>query len=620
MNHEMDVPWSDRPVSHSLDFLHENDIDLESSLPLYLEEQQIRRRVIYTGRKNKSTSDETTTGQELSTDESSPGVLKIFGDKILPGAEYKSVLASKRSTSIELVKQALERYGLPPSLHTQYVLCEVVGSCLPNESFSEGTEIVKRNNSKWRRVCSRVISEFDRPLLLQNYWKPGDGHSRRYELRTKSEFSTIPAEDDTFGLNENARRISMSKLRRGAIPPAITWHERKMEKFADELNLDGTLSRFKSSWGVKKNDCDKVLNGLHVDNPNNVHHYSDLAKNQKNIIQDKETAFAPISRPFLLTLRGYDPQRDPLFHVLQTRTTVVCNTKDKGSSCIRLFAPDIQTKHCQLHLRRLTSSDNRSPGYNYCVEVECGVPSTIRVNGYPVSSRTSVQCGDILSMGNYYVFVFKDLTAGLDIPTDLPWLGMVDSNCNLTDDSQYRSKYPHKQNVVHVPPLMLNQVTDDSLSVSTAESSGESVGERFRFAYARDKEDEIVKAIAAVIRQNSVDFSLAPAFLYSMCVEYACHQTDRHSVRNLLLRILVVTRENVAVIYYSFLFFMNLHIVLSFLPKNYISRVFFFVLGFFNKFSGYPIKNGSKFENVRTVGFNSLAAYFRVLNHLYVYV
>lgn len=105
-------------MTHSLDFLHDSDIDLESSLPLYLEEQQIRRRVIYTGRKNKSTSDEFTAVQELSTDESSPGVLKIFGDKILPGVEYKSVLASKRSTASELVKQALERYGLPPSNHT----------------------------------------------------------------------------------------------------------------------------------------------------------------------------------------------------------------------------------------------------------------------------------------------------------------------------------------------------------------------------------------------------------------------------------------------------------------------------------------------------------------------
>lgn len=40
-------------MSHSLDFLHDSDIDLESSLPLYLEEQQIRRRVIYTGRKKQ---------------------------------------------------------------------------------------------------------------------------------------------------------------------------------------------------------------------------------------------------------------------------------------------------------------------------------------------------------------------------------------------------------------------------------------------------------------------------------------------------------------------------------------------------------------------------------------
>ena len=128
-----------------------------------------------------------------------------------------------------------------------------------------------------------------------------------------------------------------------------------------------------------------------------------------------------------------------------------------------------------------------------------------------------------------------------------PYVQDEEAFSNLTEDSQYFSKHPNKQNVVHVPPLMLAPAVDDSISVSTVESSGESVGERFRFAYARDKEEEVVKAIAAVIRQNSVEFSLAPAFLYSMCVEYACHQTDRHHVRNLLLRILVVTRENVAV-------------------------------------------------------------------------
>ncbi|XP_012588949.1 PREDICTED: ras-interacting protein 1-like [Condylura cristata] len=41
-----------------------------------------------------------------------PGVLKIFGAGLASGANYKSVLATARSTARELVAEALERYGL----------------------------------------------------------------------------------------------------------------------------------------------------------------------------------------------------------------------------------------------------------------------------------------------------------------------------------------------------------------------------------------------------------------------------------------------------------------------------------------------------------------------------
>ncbi|NXC40600.1 RAIN protein, partial [Penelope pileata] len=43
-----------------------------------------------------------------------PGVLKIFGGDISRGANYKSVLATPRSTARQLVREALERYGLSP--------------------------------------------------------------------------------------------------------------------------------------------------------------------------------------------------------------------------------------------------------------------------------------------------------------------------------------------------------------------------------------------------------------------------------------------------------------------------------------------------------------------------
>ena len=64
---------------------------------------------------------------ELSLDSTLPGILKIFGDAISPGAQYKSVMATRQSNAKELVKIALERYKLPRSEFKNYVLCEIVG-------------------------------------------------------------------------------------------------------------------------------------------------------------------------------------------------------------------------------------------------------------------------------------------------------------------------------------------------------------------------------------------------------------------------------------------------------------------------------------------------------------
>lgn len=46
---------------------------------------------------------------ELSNHITAPGILKIFGTEICEGANYKSVLATTRSSAKELVKEALAR-------------------------------------------------------------------------------------------------------------------------------------------------------------------------------------------------------------------------------------------------------------------------------------------------------------------------------------------------------------------------------------------------------------------------------------------------------------------------------------------------------------------------------
>ncbi|KPP63690.1 hypothetical protein Z043_118029 [Scleropages formosus] len=119
---------------------------------------------------------------ELSTQTSAPGVLKVFGDEICTGANYKSVLATPCSSARELVKEALERYSLNKGSADNYVLCDVIGKF-------EGQE------KRWRTECLRALGDSEKPLLLQDLWKPKEGFSRRFELRRRAEVEEMAAKE-----------------------------------------------------------------------------------------------------------------------------------------------------------------------------------------------------------------------------------------------------------------------------------------------------------------------------------------------------------------------------------------------------------------------------------------
>ncbi|XP_009992019.1 PREDICTED: ras-associating and dilute domain-containing protein [Chaetura pelagica] len=119
---------------------------------------------------------------ELSTQLSAPGVLKIFGGNICAGTNYKSVLATGSSGARELVKEALERYGLSQRSAGQYALCDVIGRF-------EGPE------KRWQTEGLRVLGDHEKPLLIQDLWKPREGFSRRLELRKRAEVEEMAARD-----------------------------------------------------------------------------------------------------------------------------------------------------------------------------------------------------------------------------------------------------------------------------------------------------------------------------------------------------------------------------------------------------------------------------------------
>lgn len=138
---------------------------------------------------------------ELSTQSSAPGVLKIFGDEICAGANYKSVLATPRSSAQELVKEALERYSLNKDAARSYVLCDVIGRLEDGGGITTG--------AVWRTECLRALGDNEKPLLLQELWKPREGHARRFELRRRAEVEELNAKDkDTVTAGEGMQKVT----------------------------------------------------------------------------------------------------------------------------------------------------------------------------------------------------------------------------------------------------------------------------------------------------------------------------------------------------------------------------------------------------------------------------
>ncbi|XP_061455649.1 ras-associating and dilute domain-containing protein isoform X4 [Rhineura floridana] len=140
---------------------------------------------------------------ELSTQVSAPGVLKIFGCHICAGAHYKSVLATASSSAQELVKEALERYGLSKVVAGHYVLCDVIGT-------------FGGLDRQWQMEGLRVLRDNEKPLLIQDLWKAREGFSRRFELRKRSEVEELASKDKdtiTAGINAQARKLQRNRTK-----------------------------------------------------------------------------------------------------------------------------------------------------------------------------------------------------------------------------------------------------------------------------------------------------------------------------------------------------------------------------------------------------------------------
>ncbi|KAM7394534.1 hypothetical protein PAMP_021331 [Pampus punctatissimus] len=438
---------------------------------------------------------------ELSTQSSAPGVLKIFGDEICAGANYKSVLATPRSSAQELVKEALDRYSLNKDAAHSYVLCDVIGRLEGGGGVGVG-EVVGDGiggGGGWRTECLRALGDNEKPLLLQELWKPREGHARRFELRKRAE----------LGVGEEPKRYYST------LPGPFRGREHEA-----------------ASSGRRKEEGSHGGGGV-----------------RHSLYQS----------PHLLLLQGFNRQHTVGQETPSARPNICLFSPDilPLHCCLRRVPASRRNAHNNNKGEEVTETQR------FCVAVEPVLHATVLVNFSRCEHSTTLRHGDLLSFGAHYIFLYKDPTGAKPLPAQtlarLRTLGQLydagveegeggAQTCKMCGSmlkdraaqvssapAVRRSFKPHL-----VKPRSGGTAAGGPLKLSGGEGRGGGGGgqkRRLQLEFDQAHEDQLLNRILSLIEPGGDDHKLTPAYLLCLCIQHSASTFPPGSFGKLLLKI-----------------------------------------------------------------------------------
>ena len=459
---------------------------------------------------------------ELSTEETTPGVLKIFGDSVSPGAQYKSVLATLLSTAKELVKEALQRYNIDRGSAADYALCEVLGRLVAIRDPShkgDTTESVTQvdTGSVWVEDCMRLVGDDEHPLTLQAFWKPRGEHSRRFELRKRSDISPVEVDTLTSGINANARKMLILKTRTETIPGVNIRKDEDNRVDATSMDLHG-----------REATESQVLSCVNRAQGNHTPPTPECSPTGCNFPHQRIRP--PTSQPYFLTLKWYNNALDDLVYIIHERVTLVGNpSRDANQGDICLKAPDILPEHCWLCKTPGLPQDTSGPPKTV-IYLDPLPNAPIRINNRNVDKTAALTSGDIIHIGHHYVFLFKDPTCGDNDLTSVE---------NLTVCSSLQ------QRQVAQPETLSQDTVTANVTCSDAAPEKHNAPDRLKFYFTKETEDALLTHIVNVMGEHPEGYQLTPAYLLAMGVEHASGTYDQQSLIELVVKITTILQDTV---------------------------------------------------------------------------
>ncbi|XP_042294505.1 ras-associating and dilute domain-containing protein isoform X2 [Sceloporus undulatus] len=233
--------------------------------------------------------------------------------------------------------------------------------------------------------------------------------------------------------------------------------------------------------------------------------------------------------PHLLLLQGYSQQHDSLVYMLNRDQHTVGQRTQASKPSISLSAPDILPLHCTI--RRIKASSRSRHRSEEKLVLEPIPGATISINFSEVGRTVTLHHGDLISLGLYYLLLYKDPLKTQPLPAQTlmrlravrrasePELSSGCKMCgNPFKDKAGSSSKKQGGHHAQVP-------------------SGRRGGRRkLQLDFDKASEDLLLRRIVTLIEPTGDDHKLTPAFLLCLCIQHSANNFKPGEFGQLLLK------------------------------------------------------------------------------------
>ncbi|KAG7469330.1 hypothetical protein MATL_G00127690 [Megalops atlanticus] len=487
---------------------------------------------------------------------SAPGLIKIYGDALSSGANYRSLLANIHSTAHQLISQVITRYierereteSEDGAFHKpspeDFLLCDVIGKPIQQP---DGTV-------RWETECRRGVASWECPLLLIDMWKPKEGFERRFEIQRKEDYEREERvkekererDGENYGVQwrrsrmasgggpeeaERGHRGRNSELRRSISDMNLSLRRRQGNHSGNDNRRPSNAPGNNGGVPDRKNIVSMIVTdsgemlGSKVGaererRPQGAEDENDISACDLEVMS-QSLILPPTDRPYFLLLQGYDQSKDFVLYIMSGHTHVFGRKptprereKDrererKGKKPLKvdtfLSAPDLLPRH--LLVRRDSALPGQDSKHALVRPFRGGA---VTHNGVALYREAELKPGDLLGLGGHFLFLYRDprVTPAPPLALPLPWQQEPSTSCcpgGLVDRQEVLRQYlGSTEAVLKFHPRHADTLLQEIISKNSSPDSGGG--------------------------------ALAPAYLLSMMIDYASKHLDPALIPQLLLK------------------------------------------------------------------------------------